>query len=378
MPFRPEERRSASAMCPRSNTDVENTSKRQRGRLESRVYTGYHWLDATLDTTDPNHALLLLGLEFYDEAIPEERMGSYGDSWYGFRSRLISNIGMVLYDPNRRFRARLVMAGQDCINFAERFGRAGVVQLLEGVQANAKWIHRLDVYVDDCAGLFTMEQIQTLYLNRDYQSRVKSKVHLEGEIGGPLSTRLGSTDSTWYVLTYDKAAEVRAAAGRTHVTVDDAGHWIRWEVRTRKHVAREFLARVAKKQELDLVIKSTLSGCLTFTKKNSSDSNAGRWPAHPRWLKLIDSARPAILSRPPASGLGSLERSRRRWCRSVAAFTRQRGLKALWNAIADGDASLKPRQLLHIDPSRRPDMLDLNSIPAEYNCTNQTPSSELS
>jgi phage replication initiation protein len=203
---------------------------------------------------------------------------------------------------------------------------------------------RIDVAIDDRAGLLDMQQIEgAAWRGRCKGRQVLRDTDRDGvELGHTIY--FGSRESDTFCRLYDKRLEQRAK-GAT-----DDSHWVRAELELKSERAHA-LAQVLAAGDLMATVAGVLRSHLVFVEP-TADTHRERWPVCEWWLRFLAEAEKVKLKLKPAEGLLTIQRAHR-WLTVAAGpvlaalMEHQQGsLEWLLDVITVAAARMKPKHQL--------------------------------
>jgi hypothetical protein len=342
-----------------SNTYVDKTLLEPGDWHGGKLLVGLGQITFSLDLTDPHKAALFLGIDLF-ESLREEKWGTEERGWYGYKVRYTSRYADIYYDerPNPR-KVRITMDGTASAEYQRQFGIERVRSLIVNAWRDGM-IHRLDVFIDDHAGLLTYKKVLS-HVNRGaYRSHLRPDTSLAGAI------YWGSGTSNFLIRMYDKRRE---QARRTKGLPDPNGlPWFRIELQGRGGKAAELAREIAESDTFSIGIRKVLGRAITLTRKPRKAKPKQRWGIDPEWRELmkgIDRVKPTRATKQQS------EDRTRQWVENKVApslnlLVRKHGRRYLEDLLQVGDEKLKPKHEKHLDQDKRRDCLPLEEIPQGY------------
>ena len=272
---------------------------------------------------------------------------------HGYRQGVVRGALRVYWDGSEGMGVHVVASGDGC----RQLEAEGVVQAWEGpsgfaadLLARGATVSRVDVAMDDRAGLLTTERIEGAInegrcVSRFHHADPRARRKLTDGSRGGWSVYLGSGQSRLRVRFYDKAAE-QAEKG---VTVE--GPWMRCELQARDERGDWVLSALAG--EGMVAVAGLLFNYVQF-KEAGEDSNRSRWRACEWWMDFlghVERRRCAI-----AAVVPTLERAANWFRKQIAPtfallrFSAEHGDAWLDEVFASGAARLKEWQLAALAP----------------------------
>lgn len=243
--------------------DVE---RRDRANINAWVWTmKIDWLEGTILGKNIDSALRELRDLFRDWQ--ELERGGYG---YEFAA-IVCGSGRVYWSRARPEMGVHISMPSSAIDVS---GYSGESLLYILCNLGAKFT-RVDIALDDMAGLLNLDTIGNAIDAAQYVSRFKKWTFIKNSEGGRTYS-FGSRSSDSFVRIYDKAAEQKAI-----------GHWIRVELelkRDRANAAADYILKNPDNWREKAC--GWLLGMIDF-KIPSNDTNKSRWQSADWWHKFL-------------------------------------------------------------------------------------------
>lgn len=266
---------------------------------------------------------------------------------HGYRSQITSGNIAILSDGSPGMGCHVVMSGQGCRQYEAMQGNDWS-DLVKRVREQQGHFTRIDLALDDKAGLLSMRQIQEAIDKRHIVSRFKSgRTISEHKFSGEAGTSagqtiyLGSPQSQMQVRIYDKAQEQGAE-----------GHWIRVELECRKERAEVMAQYIQSGEYLGYLAAATLNNYIHFVEP-AEDTNKARWPLAQWWSTFLGNVEKLKLT--IAKGVKTIEQTKE-WFRRQIGPTYAMIMKAeggcydfFDEVLREGAQRLKPRHFVMID-----------------------------
>jgi phage replication initiation protein len=301
---------------PPSNTGAQNTEGEKAG-------VSIDWFQGTFKTLEITQVLELFTAE----------LGSLAD-WqalkcgrYGYRHGLGRGAVRVYCDGAEGMGVHVVASGEGC----RQLEAEGIVKRWDGPEGFAAQCvtggfkpSRVDVAMDDHAGLVTQERVEGAIaaggcVSRFDKGRPYQDVNLADGSRCGWSFRFGSAQSDALVRIYDKYAEQREKGREV-----EPGPWMRVELQLRNERAGELIARLIEPgAELGKLGAGRLWAYVDFRVVDSVDTNKSRWASCTWWSEF----------------LGNVEKVR--WKPDVVVRTLERTAAWFWRQVAPSYALLR-------------------------------------
>lgn len=251
--------------APTSNTGAQITNQ-----------TSYHidFLEVYAPDSSPSKIALLLG---FNIALWDESKCDF----YGYSVRHTFQ-GSMLYSAKLKDNSvtneiKLIISGKALDYYKDR------LEILRNLLVSGAHISRIDLALDDRAGLSTVAKVKTSILKGQLVSHFQSCLTLSGfKIHSKQSTGktiyLGAASSKRRVRVYDKALEQG---------LDSSIKWVRYELQARKQYA-QIMAQLLVENGGD--IPELMRGLIDF--REVSQDNTARRPVLGWWATLLSGALP--------------------------------------------------------------------------------------
>lgn len=202
--------------------------------------------------------------------------------WYS-RSAHVLDGGIVGWCDDRAQAERqgvlVDLPGRACASLGER-----LVPFLRWCVEHGS-VRRLDLAVDDRAGLVTLGRIKAAEAAGAVVSRARSRPTFVGDVlqrsGEGWTLYYGSRNSEGLVRIYDKAAERAERGGRAR----NRGHWVRVELEAKGDYADALAGAVLEGG--GEVVAAQILRRLRFCEPLAGDSNPRRWPIADWWNAFL-------------------------------------------------------------------------------------------
>lgn len=321
---------------PTSNTGAERTSPGPAALVDWLAYTLPDGVPLS-DVLPPGEVIDWVTLPHGGYGYPEGHVGEGIKVYRGGRPG--QGVHVVLSgDACRALEARMVDAGA---------AGGGWNHLLAWVRDNARKVTRLDIAIDDRAGLLHIDEIVDATARREWVGRLEkaaivSDVSKSHAVDGT-TVYLGSPSSRVRVRIYDKRAE-QLAAGEA-----DTGHWVRVELQLRDERAASMLDLLVADRGSLCNVGGVVRGYVDYVMPVGNDSNKRRWPTCTWWVRFTDAvSKVRLCVRPRSLTLAAVKR----WvygqvAPSLAVLKAAGGWNsAVLDAIADdGSKRWKPKHV---------------------------------
>lgn len=257
--------------------------------------------------------------------------GGYG---YEF-SALVCGSGRVYWSRARREMGVHISLPSSAIDVSGYNGES-LLLLLCGLGAR---FTRIDIALDDMAGMLDLDVIANAVDESQYVSRFKKWTFIKNSEGGRTYS-FGSRSSDSFVRIYDKAAEQKAI-----------GHWIRVELELKRDRANS---------AADFILKNPdtwreracgwLLGMIDF-KTPCNDANKSRWQSAAWWLKFLRFVQKArlIIYRAERTVEDLREWIEAQVTPSLFVLLDVLGWECVLRMIGEASGRLKPKHLAMID-----------------------------
>jgi len=201
---------------------------------------------------------------------------------YGYRRQLANGNVRIYFEGKDDMGIHVQLSGQGCRQVEESL-KGDWLTLFKKIIDVEGTFTRLDLAVDDFAGVLNIEKIQKKTKRKEYVSRftnweVRTSCKNDSNRYGK-SVYFGSAKSDIRLRFYDKAAEQE---------IEDL-HWVRTELQLRNERASNAILLYASGKSIGEIVAGVLKNYIRFVDP-SSDSNKWRWKTSKFWDKFITNA----------------------------------------------------------------------------------------
>lgn len=225
---------------------------------------------------------------------------SYGGMGY-LKSALLLDGGRIFWHPDRLEMGVHVRLNSNSLGL---LSMTPIGLLRRVVDMKGKFT-RMDIAMDDTAGLLDMDEMHRKLVQGEVVTRWKKVIRIKGQEVGKVEKRgdtvnVGSRQSQSFLRIYDKKLEMRTKG----VDVSDIEHWVRVELELKAEKANVFgimLADTAPgKQPLEpgKLCVNLIWGMIDFKDENPFDDNKSRWNTSVFWEKFLQASSKLKLSIP--------------------------------------------------------------------------------
>jgi len=298
------------------------------------------WLEFSSDSISPSYDLI----PFITSDDYVESVGAYG-----YRRGLRCGHVAILCDGSEGMGTHYVISGQGCRELEARGLRDWSGYLRYLIDAGAR-ITRLDVALDDDAGLLTVDRLRAAVVAGEVTRLSRRWRYVEDDLGGQ-TLYLGSRESDVSLCCYDKTAERQASAGGA-VGSGSTGvvgcRVTRLELRTRHERAHALAVRLSESQAWGVLVAGVIRAYCEV-RQPTADTNRRRWPVADWWLQFLGAVERVRLTLAPAMRTVETVRSwiARQVAPSLALVTiaEQGSVDWLISLVSDARSRLRPRHM---------------------------------
>jgi phage replication initiation protein len=224
---------------------------------------------------------------------------------YGYRRGMRRGDVWVLFDGSENMGVHVQVTGSGWAQLLAEAPDGAWQQFLSSLLAEGVRFTRIDVALDDRAGVLSLDKIIRCVKKGHFVSRFRQTdeghkrrhTRARTELVGK-SVVFGHELSDGRLLIYDKALQQHAPSS-----------WTRVELRLRNARAQSLVLALAEHGES--IVPGVLQGYLRFTKPSTSQQR-DRWPVQRWWLKFLgncDKVRLSSAPRPPRNDYEWLSRT---------------------------------------------------------------------